>query len=88
MTHINGRLLSRVLPDHRTIAQRLVNSAAQYSNAALVTSVDPVLRNDWALSNGDHLVVIVRDHYPVTIMYSWYGQLTSEHLRVSQIVRL
>jgi hypothetical protein len=91
--HANERLYSRVKPYHMVLAHQLVQHAAQVTTGAIVSSVGRhTVSNGYRAtgddSNGDNLVVIVRNHQPVTVMYCRSNQVTPDHLRVSEIVRI
>jgi hypothetical protein len=90
--HAIDRLYSRVKPYHLSLARQMV-ARANGKSAAIVSSVGKhTVSNAYRVtgddSNGDNLVVIVRGNAPVTVMYCRTGQLTAQHLRVSEIVRL
>lgn len=91
--HAQERLYSRVKPYHRALAHQLVTLAVAHDSAALVSSVGKHTVSDsyratGDASNGDNLVLIVRNGTPVTIMYCRTGQVTPAHLRVNEIIRL
>ncbi len=87
MTHCQERLLDRVMPYHRAIAERMIKYSANLDNCAIVVNVlNKVSTADG--SNGNNLVLIVRNSYPVTLMYVRSSQLTKIHLRVDSIVTL
>lgn len=91
--HLSYRLAKRVKPYHMAIAQKLVNCAPPTGSIALVhkleghtVSADYVTSGDD--SNGNYLVLIVRNGTICTIMYTRESQLNPEHLRVNLIRRI
>lgn len=86
--HATQRLLERVKPYHLALADQLMNRAQYVKNAAIVTraSDSTVKCNDG--SNGQYLVLIVRNGSAVTFMYSRHNQVNCEHLRVPDIINL
>ncbi len=87
MSHVTDRLLNRVKPDHLSIARAMLAQSDRYDNAAIVATVDTAQTFVQGKgSNGDTLALIVRNYYPVTLMYCRRQQANTGHLRVNKIV--
>lgn len=86
--HATDRLIERVKPDHIALADKLMSRAQYVRNAAIVAraSDNTVKCNDG--SNGQYLVLIVRNGRTVTFMYSRHNQVNCAHLRVDNIITL
>jgi hypothetical protein len=89
--HAIDRLYSRVKPYHLSLARQMVARASGQSVAVVSSVGKHTVSNAYRVtgddSNGDNLVVIVRNNAPVTVMYCRTGQINAEHLRVSEIRR-
>jgi hypothetical protein len=81
--HVSTRLAGRVAPCHRHIADALISQAPRRGNVAIVCHVPTVQSRKG--SNGDNLVLIVRNGVLVTIMYCRTNQINTNHLRVHRI---
>ncbi len=89
MSHVTDRLLNRVKPDHLSIARAMLAQSDRYDNAAIIATVATAQTfHNGQGSNGDTLALIVRNHYPVTLMYCRHQQANAGHLRVNQVVKL
>lgn len=91
--HLSYRLQNRVKPDHRQYAQLLASHAPSVGNVALVCNVERhTVSADYKRSgddsNGDNLVLIVRNGVQCTIMYCRTNQLNVTHLRVNTIIKV
>lgn len=90
MTHIEQRLQERDIHISKSV---LVGLCYEYENAAIIiakqshygeSSVNYCERQE---SNGDMVVLIIRNHKPITIMYRRSSQTnTAQQLRVNQLV--
>lgn len=90
MTHIEQRLQERNIQVSKNV---LVGSCYEYENAAVILARGNHVGDnehgyfDRQESNGDLVVLIIREHKPITIMYRRSSQTnTPEQLRVNQLV--
>lgn len=90
MTHIEQRLQERHI---HVSAAVLVGLCYEYENAAVILAKGSHVGDDEngyfdrAESNGDLVVLIIREHKPITIMFRRSSQTnTAQQLRVNQIV--
>lgn len=92
MSHIEQRLLERDIHISKVV---LTGLCYEYNNAAIILAKQSHYgQNDGDYmtrpeSNGDMVVLIIRDHKAITIMYRRSSQTnTAQQLRVNQVIDL
>ena len=90
MTHIEKRLQERDIHISKAV---LIGLCYEYNNAAVIIARQSHYGQDTGdymtrkESNGDLVVLIIRDNRPVTIMYRRSSQTnTAAQLRVNQVI--
>ena len=95
MTHYQQRTHERKYTDLLTSAQ-LEGLCWEYQSAAVILAkLDGTKGQNYGdyrsrtESNGDLVILIIRDHKPITIMYRRSNQkLTAESMRVNELISL